>query len=116
MGNGVIFSNKVYNALKFIALVVLPGLATLYLTLGDLWDFPEPQKVAASLGAVATFLGLLLQISTAQYNRSEAKYDGVVELEQDAGGQTHLFVRQFEGRNHVLDLTQRKELLFKVEA
>jgi hypothetical protein len=58
------FTDRVYKALKFIALVALPAVGTLYFTLAGIWHFPDPEKVIGSITAVDTFLGLLLHIST----------------------------------------------------
>lgn len=60
-------SNKVYDKLKFLVQVVLPGLATLYVALGQYWDFPNPEAVVGSVAAIATFLGLFLAASAKQY-------------------------------------------------
>lgn len=60
-------SNKVYNVLKFIALVVLPALATLWTALGKIWNWPLVTEVAATICAVDTFLGAILKISSDNY-------------------------------------------------
>lgn len=71
-----LISNQLYDVLKAVVTVVLPALATLYVALSAVWDLPEPEAVVATLAAVATFLGVLLGISTKSWNNSEAKYDG----------------------------------------
>ena len=66
----MIFKNsKVYDVLKFIALVVLPALATLWAALGKIWDWPLVTEITATICAVDTFLGALLGISAAQYQK-----------------------------------------------
>ena len=62
-------SNKVYDVLKFIAQVVLPALGTLYFALAGIWGFPYGEQIVGTITAVDTFLGVLLGISTAQYNK-----------------------------------------------
>ena len=62
-------SNKVYDVLKWIALYLLPALGTLYFALAGIWSFPYGEEVVGTITAVDTFLGVLLGISTAQYNR-----------------------------------------------
>ena len=64
-------SNKVYDVLKYIALIVLPALATLYSCLAKIWNFPFEVAIPATIMAVDTFLGALLQISTNQYNKDK---------------------------------------------
>ena len=61
--------NKVYDVLKWIALVALPALGTLYFSLSKIWGFPLGEEIVGTIAAVDTFLGVLLGISTAQYNR-----------------------------------------------
>lgn len=62
-------SNKVYDALKWIVMIVLPACATLYTMLSGIWGFPYTEEVVGTITAVDTFLGVLLGISTVQYNK-----------------------------------------------
>ncbi|MBO5681285.1 MAG: phage holin [Oscillospiraceae bacterium] len=64
-------SNKVYDVLKFIAQIVLPAVATLYATLGKIWGWPLVTEITATICAVDTFLGAILGISSAQYNKQQ---------------------------------------------
>lgn len=63
-------SNKVYDVLKYIALVVLPGLGTLYFALAGIWGFPYGEQIVGTITAVDTFLGVLLGVSTSKYNKA----------------------------------------------
>ena len=64
------FSNKVYDALKWVAQILLPALATFYFALASIWDFlPYPEQIVGTITAVDAFLGVLLGISTVQYNK-----------------------------------------------
>lgn len=67
-------SNKVYDILKYIALIVLPAVATLYLTLSTIWGLPYGEAVAATITAIDTFLGALLGISSKRY--ADAQEEG----------------------------------------
>ena len=62
-------NNKVYNVLKWIAMIVLPAIATLYLGLSNVWGLPYGEEVSATITLVNTFLGTVLMISTSQYNK-----------------------------------------------
>ena len=64
-------SNKAYDTLKWIAMYLLPALGTLYFALAGIWSFPYGEEVVGTITAVDTFLGVLLGISTAQYNKLE---------------------------------------------
>ena len=68
-------SNKVYDILKYIAQIVLPALATLWATLGKIWGWPLVTEIAATICAVDTFMGVLLKLSTDQYNREQQPPD-----------------------------------------
>ena len=63
-------SNKVYNILKWIAMYLLPAVGTLYFALAGIWGFPYGEQIVGTITAVDTFLGIILGISTAQYNKS----------------------------------------------
>ena len=62
-------NNKTYDALKYIAQYVLPGLGTLYFALASIWGLPYGEQIVGTITAVDTFLGLLLGISTSNYNK-----------------------------------------------
>lgn len=61
-------SNKCYDILKYIAMIVLPALGTLYFALAKIWSFPYGAEIVGTITAIDTFLGALLKISTDQYN------------------------------------------------
>ena len=63
-------SNKVYNVLKWIAMYLLPAVGTLYFALAGIWGFPYGEQIVGTITAVDTFLGVILGISTAQYNKT----------------------------------------------
>lgn len=69
-GRNLKISNKTYNVLKWIAQIVLPAVGTLYFGLSYIWGFPEADKVVGTITLVDTFLGVVLGISTVQYNKS----------------------------------------------
>ncbi len=62
-------SNKVYDVLKWVAMVGLPALTALWLTLANIWGFPYAEAIGATMAAVTTFLGALLGISSIQYQK-----------------------------------------------
>lgn len=62
-------NDKAYKVLKFIAQILLPALGTLYFALAGIWGFPFAEQIVGTITAVDTFLGVLLGISTAQYNK-----------------------------------------------
>ena len=64
-------SNKMYDILKWVTMIVLPALATAYVGLASIWGWPYADEVAKTTAVVCTLLGALLGISTAQYNKQE---------------------------------------------
>lgn len=66
-----ILTDKTYDILKWVALVLLPALGTLYFALAGIWGFPYGEQIVGTITAVDTFLGVILGISTVQYNKKE---------------------------------------------
>ena len=66
------FSNKTYDFLKWVAQYLLPAAGTLYFALAGIWGFPYGEQVVGTITAVDTFLGVILGISTIQYNKSDS--------------------------------------------
>ena len=62
-------SNKMYDILKWVALCLLPGAAALWLALASIWGLPYGEQIGCTIAAVETFLGVLLGISSARYNK-----------------------------------------------
>ena len=62
-------NNKVYDVLKWIAMYLLPALGTLYFALASIWGLPYGEQIVGTITAIDTFLGVILGISTVQYNK-----------------------------------------------
>ena len=60
-------SNKTYDILKTIALVVLPACATFYLTISTIWGLPYGEQIAGTITAIDTLLGAILGVSSKNY-------------------------------------------------
>lgn len=60
-------TNKTYDILKWIVVIVLPAAATLYAALGGIWGLPLVTEITGTITAVDTFLGAVLMISSANY-------------------------------------------------
>ena len=71
----MILSNNLYNVLKWIATIGLPALSTLCFTIGSIWGWSFTEQIIGSIAAVDMFLGVVLGISTAQYNKSKSPTD-----------------------------------------
>lgn len=69
----MIFNNRVYDCLKWISLVVLPAVATLYGVLSKIWGLPYGSEIVATITAIDVFLGTLLGVSSIQYAKKGDK-------------------------------------------
>jgi len=63
-------SNKTYDALKNLCLIVIPFLAFLS-TICEIWNVPYTEQITASLVAIETFLGALVKISNVNYTKKK---------------------------------------------
>ena len=63
--------NKVYDILKWIVVIVLPAVGTLYTLLAGTWGLPYADQITTTILGVDTFLGTILMISNVQYNKQK---------------------------------------------
>ena len=70
-------SNQAYNILKWIAQYLLPAAGTLYFAVASIWGLPYGEEIVGTIAAVDTFLGVILGISTAQYNKTKSSEETV---------------------------------------
>ena len=68
-------NDKLYDILKWVAIICLPALGTLYHALSGLWDLPYSAEIVGTISAVTTCLGIMLGISTAEYHKSQKEED-----------------------------------------
>nr|DAT10796.1 MAG TPA: holin [Caudoviricetes sp.] len=66
----LILSDKTYSLLKWVALILLPALGTLYFALASIWGLPFGEQIVGTITAVDTFLGAILGISTNNYKKN----------------------------------------------
>jgi hypothetical protein len=81
--SGFTINSTAYDFLKWIALVVLPALAALILTLGIVLNWGDAQVVAGVVTAVDTFLGAILGKSASNYQAQQNMGDLVVSQDHD---------------------------------
>lgn len=70
-GKKMVFSNKTYDILKWVALVGTNAFSALIITLGKIWGWSYAVPIAGTISAIGTCIGACLQISTANYNKEE---------------------------------------------
>lgn len=66
----MIFKNsKWYDALKYFALIFIPAFVVLLNTIGEIWHIENIPQITATIAAFGVFLGALLQISSAKFQK-----------------------------------------------
>lgn len=105
------FGNKAYMVIKWFVQVVFPAFGVMYVSLADIWDFPNPEGVSATILAICTFLGISLGISAYNYNQSDERFDGRMISDKTPDGD--LF--RLEVAEDPIKFLDKKELTFKVE-
>lgn len=62
-------SNKIYDVLKWVALVALDAVGVFYNTIATIWTLPLGDEVLATCAAMSLFIGALIGISSVNYNK-----------------------------------------------
>lgn len=106
-------TNKIYDILKFIAQIVLPGLGTLYFALAGIWGLPYGEQVVGTITAIDTFLGLLLGLSSNNYYKNGLDTDGVLMVDDSQEEQKWFF--EMNPEKTVEDITGQKTITLQVK-
>lgn len=59
----MILPNKLYDVLKWVALIALPALSVFYATLANIWNLPFATQIPLTIDAIDVFIGALIGIS-----------------------------------------------------
>ena len=62
-------NNKVYNVLKYLALVVFDAIGLAYEQLAEVWNLPYGTQVMRTCVIISTLVGALIGLSNAKYNK-----------------------------------------------
>ena len=62
-------SNKLYDFLKWFALVAIPAAEGFWLTVGKAWNFPYLTEIGTTIAAVGIFIAALIGVSTVAYRK-----------------------------------------------
>ena len=67
-------NDKVYDILKWVAIICLPALSAFISVIGKIWGFPDlALMISQTITAVAVLLGALLGVSALQYKKGAEK-------------------------------------------
>lgn len=108
---GGFLNDTQYSVAKWLTVVVLPAIGTLYFAIAQIWGLPHGEQVLGTILAIEAFLGVVLGVSTNQYNKSDAKYSGDINIIEDATGEKKAI---FAFNEHPTELEGKSEATFKV--
>ncbi len=66
-----IFSDKVFNILKYLAMIAFPALAVFVRAFFPIWGIPYGEEISESIVVINALLGTLLGLSTIGYNKKK---------------------------------------------
>lgn len=76
-------TNKIYDILKWISVIVIPALVCLINTLGQVWGWKYTEEISMTIGAVGVFIGAVIQVASARYIKKQDELDAETkELEE----------------------------------
>ena len=100
-------SNKAYDALKWIAMWLLPALATLWITLAKIWGLMYGAEIGATITGIDLFLGTILGISSLNYQGDGTMVVNTTDETKD--------IYSLELNTPVEQLAEKKSITFKVK-
>jgi hypothetical protein len=105
-----VFSDVTYQVAKKLVQIILPAISSFYFGLASIWGLPAPDKVVGTIAVLTTFIGVCMGISTREYEKSGAAYDGkMFAIPQE--GKT-VYSLEFEGDPE--DIKDKSSIRFKV--
>ena len=63
--------DKLYDVLKWVALIAMPALGVFYFTLAKIWGLPYGAEITATLDALALLIGTLIGVSHMTIKKEE---------------------------------------------
>ena len=63
-------NDKTYDILKWLACVALDAIGQFYYYIAEIWGLPYGDKIWQTLSQLSILIGVLIGISTAQYNKA----------------------------------------------
>lgn len=80
---GFTLNPKLYDFLRWVALILLPALTALYVGVGSLWNFPAVTQVVGTMTVLDTVLGILLNQSSKNHAKDIVVGDILVQQDLD---------------------------------
>lgn len=76
-------SDKLYEFLKWLCLLAMPALAYGYSALARVWELPYATEVPETINIVAFVIGVLIGVSTLNYNKEQVVDHDHVDINQE---------------------------------
>lgn len=108
-----LLSDSMYDKLKPAAALVFPALTTFWLTIATIWKLAYREEIAGTLGAINVLLGVLLLVASMFYKKSDARFDGTINVTEHPDGfkTASLDLKNYE---NPADIVQQDQATFKV--
>jgi len=113
VNNHTMLNDASYKHGKNVLQIYIPGFSSLYFIIGNILSFPAIELVIGILAIIATVLGVCLSISSSNYRRSEAGYDGSISVETTQSG-GKLFSLELGGDPE--EIEEKYSVAFKVKS
>lgn len=106
-------SDAMYDKLKPAAALIFPALITFWLTIASIWRLSYREEIAGTLGAINVLLGVVLLVASSFYKKSDARFDGVINVTEHEGGfkTASLDLKNYE---NPADIVEQDQAVFKV--
>ncbi len=72
----MILPQKAYEIIRWVVIIVIPALITLYGVIGNTLNIPYTEVVLTIAGAVDVFLGTIFGISKISYDKRQGELNG----------------------------------------
>lgn len=80
-------NDKMYNVLKYIALIFLDAVGICYQSLADVWSLPYGDEVLKTCAILSTFIGALIGVSSYKYHKPTAQELTYADRDEDVGSE-----------------------------
>lgn len=109
----VTVSSNAYDKMKSFVQVVGPAVVTFYIFMGQALEWDKVEVYSGIGTAFLTMLGVVVTWLSANFRKSDARFDGEIHVTEDEDGvkQADLVLKNYV---NPADVVQQKEVTFKV--
>jgi len=106
-------NSNVYDKMKSFVQVVGPAVITFYIFMGQALEWDKVEVYAGIGTAFLTMLGVFVTWMSANFKKSDARFDGHIEVSEDENGvkQAALVLKNYE---NPADVVNQDQVTFKV--